>query len=171
MSINDPTAITILVFIMAGLVLIQTVGLLFALGKLSSQVRSAEQSVVEIANVIRGRVAEANALLKYLSGMQTRLEDLASRSNQLIDATGDRIAVANDHIAGLLELATGKVDESGRSVEYVLAQFMRQTTQLTRQVHHPTKRVSAVLKGVQVGLKTLLSRERSVPTQDEEAFI
>jgi hypothetical protein len=171
MSINDPTAITILVFIMAGLVLIQTVGLLFALGKLSSQVRSAEQSVVEIANVIRGRVAAANALLKYLSGMQTRLEDLASRSNQLIDATGDRIAVANDHIAGLLELATGKVDESGRSVEYVLAQFMRQTTQLTRQVHHPTKRVSAVLKGVQVGLKTLLSRERSVPTQDEEAFI
>ncbi|MEJ2078967.1 MAG: hypothetical protein P8020_11485 [Acidobacteriota bacterium] len=171
MSINDPTAITILVFIMAGLVLIQTVGLLFALGKLSSQVRSAEQSVVEIANVIRGRVAEANALLKYLSGMQTRLEDLASHSNQLIDATGDRIAVANDHIAGLLELATGKVDESGRSVEYVLAQFMRQTTQLTRQVHHPTKRVSAVLKGVQVGLKTLLSRERSVPTQDEEAFI
>jgi uncharacterized membrane-anchored protein len=171
MTINDPTLTTVLVFIMAALVLIQMAGLLIAFGKLSSQIRNAERSLVGIAEIVHGRIEEANALLKHLSGVQGRLEELAARSNSLIDTTGDRIGLANEHVAGLLEAATGKVDESGRSLEYALAQFMRQTTLLSRQVHQPAKRVSAVLKGVQVGLRTFLSRERGVPTQDEDAFI
>lgn len=171
MAVTDPTLTTVLVFVMAAFVLIQTAGLLIALGKLSSQVRKTEQNLIRITKVIHGRMAEANALLKHLSGMQGHLEALAQHSNTFIDVTGDRIERANNRVAGLLGVATDKVDESGRTLEYTLTQFMRQTTQLTREVHYPTKRVSAVLKGIQVGLKTLVSRERTVPTQDEEAFI
>ncbi len=171
MAVNDPTLTAVLVFIMAGLLLIQTAGLLIALGKLSSQVRKTEQSLVQITEIIHGRLVEANTLLKHLSGMQGQLEQIAVRSNGFIDATGERIEDANSRIARLLGTATTKIEESGRTFEYALAQFMRQTTQLTREVRYPAKRLSAVLKGVQVGLRTLLSRERDVPTQDEEAFI
>lgn len=171
MTVTDPTLTTVLVFIMAALVLIQTAGLLIALGKLTVQIRQTEQNLVRMTKMVHGRLEEANALLEHLSGVQGHLEEIATHSNRFLDATGEHIERTNDRLAGLLTTATTKVDESGRTLEYALAQFMRQTTQLSREVHYPAKRISAVLKGIQVGLRTFLSRDRHVPTQDEEAFI
>ena len=171
MAVTDPTLTTVLVLVMAGLVLIQTFGLLVALAKVSSQVRKTEQNLIRITSIIHERLAEAGGMLKRISDMKGYAEELGTRSNQVIDSAGDRIERTNDRIAGLLAAATDKVDASGRTLEYGLTQFTRQTTQLSREVHIPAKRISAVLKGVQVGLKTFLAREHSVPTQDEEIFI
>lgn len=171
MTLTDPDLTTILVFCMAGLLLIQTIALLVALSRITDRARLTEAAAVRITEVIRDRLKEAHQTLEQLAWMEERMPVIEERSNAFIDAAGQRLEQFDARVGETIRKARLRVDESGRKLEYGLAQFNRQTTQLIRDFHYPAGHVAAVLKGVSAGIKAWRMRSSGMPLQDEESFI
>jgi hypothetical protein len=171
MAITDPTTTTILVFCMAFMVLLQTLGLIVVLALLSSRIEAAEKSMVGLVGVIRHELRETSGLLGKAGWLHGKMPAVERQSLRLLDAASSKLTTADEFAGDRLRRATLKIDEAGRKLEYGLTQFTRQTTLLTRELRRPTGHLSAVVKGVLVGFKALRTRERSAPLQDEDIFI
>ncbi len=171
MTITDPTTLTVLVFFMAFLLLVQTLGLLIALALFSSRIQDAEKSMVGLVGVVRRELQEMSTLFGRAVWFREKLPALERQSLRVLDATSSGLAQADQFAADRLHKATVKVDEAGRKLEYGLTQFTRQTTHLTRELRRPTGQLSAVVKGILAGIKALKTRDRSTPLQDEDIFI
>jgi hypothetical protein len=171
MTFTDPNLTTVLVFCMAGLILIQTIGLVVALVRVTNKARLTEAAVVRITEVVGDRMKEAHQTLEQLAWIQERMPLIEERSNAFIDAAGTRLEQFDARVGETIQKATLRVEESGRKLEYGLAQFNRQTTQLIRDFHYPAGHVAAVLKGVSAGIKAWRKTSSGIPLQDEESFI
>jgi len=171
MAITDPTTATILVFCMAFMLLLQTLGLIVVMALLSSRIEAAEKSMVGLVGVIRRELQETSGLLGKVGWLHGKLPEVERQSLRLLDSASSKLTRADEFAGDRLHQATLKIDEAGRKLEYGLTQFTRQTTLLTRELRRPTGHLSAVVKGVLVGFKTLRTRERTAPLQDEDTFI
>ena len=160
-----------LVVVMASFFLLQTAGLLFALTRLTASMQRSQAAMVTLVQQLSSKLGQARSLLGRVEWTKERLPVLSDRANLTIDRVGYQIGRADDAAAAALVKAQGAVVEGGRRVEYALAQFKRHTSQLSKEVHLPAKHVSAVLKGVLVGLETFRSQGHQPPYPDDEEFI
>ena len=162
---------TAMVFCMIGFLVLQTVVLLIVLIRVSSGVRQTEGAVARMTEIVRDRLRETHQTLERLAWMNEQMPLIEERSNAFLDAAGDRIVKFDTKVGKTIQKATERVEDSGRKLEYGLAQFNRQTTQLIRDFHYPARHASAVLKGINAGIKAWREKGAELPLQDEENFI
>lgn len=171
MTIGDPNVTTAMAFCMIGFLVLQTVTLLVVLIRVTSRVRQTEAAVVRMTEIVRDRLRAAHQTLERLAWMNERMPDIEERSNAFLDAAGNRLNQFDTKVGETIQKATERVEDSGRKLEYGLAQFNRQTTQLIRDFHYPARHASAVLKGISAGIRAWRQKGAEIPLQDDENFI
>jgi hypothetical protein len=91
MAITDPTTATILVFCMAFMLLLQTLGLIVVMALLSSRIEAAEKSMVGLVGVIRRELQETSGLLGKVGWLHGKLPEVERQSLRLLDAASSKL--------------------------------------------------------------------------------
>jgi hypothetical protein len=175
MTVSDPQLVTILVFAMAGLLLLQTLFLLVFMGQVNRRVRKAEKSVVKISKEALETLRTTRSHLEKLSWIKDKLPLAEREITLLLDHISERIRQVNETSEQGLEAVSSRVVEIGRRSELTLNQFLRQSSQVRKWIRYPGLCASAVVHGLFVGLRAYFrhSHEGQPATHlpDEEIFI
>jgi len=175
MTISNPQLVTILVFVIAGLFLIQTLFLLVFLDQVNRRVRRAEKSLVEASKKASAGLRNAQELLLQVSRVTDRLPLAAQEVNNLLETASVKAQQINEIVAKNIHLSTVHVEETGRRIEFALGQFTRQTSKVRKWVRYPAYFISAIIHGAFTGVRTYTrdSRRRQPATHypDDEIFI
>jgi hypothetical protein len=175
MTISDPALVTTLVFLIAGLFLLQTLFLLVFVDQVNRRVRRAERSLNRVSRRATAGFGTAKNYLQQLGVIAEKIPAVANEVDSLLDITVEKVHSANQRAAREIHLTTAHIEETGRRIEFALSQFTRQTSKVRRWIRYPGHCLSAIIHGAFAGVKTY-SRDssRGQPAThypDEEIFI
>ena len=175
MSISDPALVNILVFLMAGLFLVQTLFLLIFLDQVNRRVRKAERSLFKVSKKASRGLQTSKKYLHQVNQIAEKLPQVTREVDNLLNLALEKTRQANDRAASDLHSSTAHLEETGRRIEFALNQFTRQTSKVRKWIRYPGNWASAIIHGAFTGVKTY-SREshRKQPAThyaDEEIFI
>jgi hypothetical protein len=175
MTISDPQFVTILVFVIAGLFLLQTLFLLVFLDQVNRQIRKADLSLIRISRKTTKGLRDTKEELQKLSQITDKLPAMARRVDTVLGIATEKARWTNDVASRNIQLSTDYLEEANRKIEFALSQFTRQTSKVKRLIRYPANYVSAIIHGAFTGFRTY-TREthRGQPAThypDDEIFI
>ena len=175
MTIHDPQLVTILVFWIAGLFLVQTLCLLVFVERVNRRVRRAEKSLVKLSKRASAGLRKTQELLLQVSRVTDRLPSAALEVNNLLETTSVKARQINSIVARDIHLSTVHIEEAGRRIEFALSQLTRQTSKVRKWIRYPSHCVSAIIHGAFTGVRTYTrDPQRGQPAThypDDEIFI
>jgi hypothetical protein len=162
---------TILVFCMAGLVLLQAVLSALAMAQLGNRLRRWADGL-EASQAAVGRTLKVAAqMLSRVAQVSAYLPAIERQISRLLVHASNRLETWDQSFARGLTAATEGIESASRKFEYGLVQFSRQTAVIVRKIRMPALQLSALLKGVGAGLSYWRRGRQPAPLTDEESFI
>lgn len=175
MTISDPQLVTILVFVIAGLSLTQTLFLLVFLDQVNRRVRKAEISLGKLSRKASHSLQNTKQLLQQLSRGTDKLPIVAGEVNRFLDIATEKARLANEIVARDIHFSVVHLEETSRRIEFALHQFTRQSSKVKKWIRYPACFVSAMIHGASTGVKayTRASHRQQPATHypDDEIFI
>lgn len=173
MVVNDLDLVTVLVFIMVGLVILQSVGLVIMLAKSNARLQEAESRLQRYSVQMRPLLANLRDALERLKWIPGQLQAFEETTENLLTSVVGGLETANERFKVGLGAGCDRIEEAGRKIEYGLSTFSRQTTRVHRSIRYPASNFSALIHGLTAGIETLRGDKKD-PTrhyQEEEDFI
>jgi len=175
MTINDPQLVTILVFVISGLFLLQTLFLLVFFDQVNRRVRKAERSVSSFARKASEGLRNTKEQLQQLSRITGKIPEIARELDTLLDVASEKARWADSAASRNIQLSAAHLEETNRRIDFALNQFTRQTSRVRKLIKYPTNYVSAIIHGAVTGVKTYTRHpDRGQPSThnpDDEIFI
>jgi hypothetical protein len=175
MSINNMELVTILVYILAGLFLLQAIITLIMYFALQRPIKKAEDKAITLTQRSAGQIRNLKALLFRLNKSLDRLPMVEQSVSRVLDYAIGKLQLVNQYTESALRKSSDQIEEIGRQFEHSLKQFSRQTAQVDRAIRNPAVNASALLQGLVVGFKELFKSTPPVQpathSPDDDAFI
>lgn len=175
MTVNDPALLTILVFLIAGLFLVQTLFLLVFVDRVNRRIRKLDRTLVRTSKKISRGIQTANDYVQQLSRTVETLPDVVHRVDGLLDTVVCKLRSFSGRASRDLHWTTSHLEETGRRIELALHQFTRQTSKVRKWIRYPGNWIAAIIHGAFTGVKTYSrdSHRRQPATHypDDEIFI
>jgi methyl-accepting chemotaxis protein len=166
------TVLTIFIIIAAAAIVLQALamfGIYTAIRRLQGEVSSIRAEVLRRLDPLTQSVTDI--VTDTREPLRTVMSNLVEVSRALREGTNSVDAVL-DELLDKFRLQVVRFDET---ITDLLEKIEKTTTTVQRNIIGPVTEVSAILKGLQVGLDFFLSRRRSSRTsdvpQDEQMFI
>lgn len=175
MTIGDPQLVAILVFVIAGLFLLQTLLLLVFFDQVNRRVLAAERSLIKLSKRVSQGLRLSKEYLHRLSLVTVKLPAVEHEINNVLDIALGKARQTNEIASRNIRLSIAHIEETGRRIELALMQFTRQTTKVKKWIRYPAYHISAIIHGAFAGIR-VYSREshRGQPAThvpDDEIFI
>jgi hypothetical protein len=175
MSISDIQLVSVLVFVLAGLFLLQSLFVVFLFFVLRNRMDRIEAKSMDMTQRLGGQLRNIRALTHRIGETLQFLPDTESSIDKILEVVTDHLQSADRYAQSVLKRSTSEIDEIGRRIEVSLRQLERQTSQIDRWVRNPAINVSALLQGLIVGFREFFkTRPRTQPathSADDDAFI
>jgi len=173
MTIENIELANTLVFIMIGLVLINTMFVLGAMYAATRQVASARKAFTGIRKQTLDRLEDIRMILAKTYAVQKKIPEIEEVLMAQIDGISSRAVNANDFLKTQLVRFSSGIDSTNRRMDIILGQYSRFSTQLDSWVRIPVINFKALCSGVSSGVREITHKERSVSEipNDEEFFI
>ena len=174
MTIQNLQLVNILVLIMAGLIIVETIILVVTTLSLSKQLQDLDQNL----RVLSQRSAQGLAFARrVITAIEEGIPELAQVEDTVekhLSTLVETTNTADQALGRSLDLLRFETGEARGEIDTTLSKFSQQTFRLHRLLLHPAMRASEIVHaGVKI-LKQTLSREAKSPASyepDKETFI
>jgi len=174
MPIENLQLVNILVFIMAGLIIVETIMLVVTTLTLSKQLQDLDQNLHVLSQRSAQGMAFARQVITAIEESVPELAHVEDTVEKQLSALTANTETANQALGRNLDLLRFQAGEARAEMDATLGKFSQQTFRLHRLLLHPAMRASEIVHaGVKI-LKQTLSREAKSPASygpDKETFI
>ncbi len=155
MTFQNLELVTVLIFVLVGFILAQTIVLLVIMSKLDREMKRLERAATRYARELGDVLTSLNAGLGRVDWILRTLPVVEKSIAGLMDSVLSGAGKANDGASKGIESALERIDEAGRQFEFALTKFSRQTSRVRRLVRYPTISAAALAHGLVTALRTL----------------
>lgn len=174
MAIDNLQLVTILVYIMAGLIIVETIILVATTLTLSKQLQNLDQNLRVLSNRSTQGLAFARRVISAIEESTPELSQVGDTVEKQLATLVKTTEAANRSLGRSLDYLRYEAGEARNEMDDALSKFSNQTFRLHRLLLHPAMRASKIVHaGVKI-LKQSLSREAKSPASygpDRETFI
>jgi len=174
MTIQNLQLVNVLVLIMAGLIVVETIILVVTTLSLSKQIQDLDQNLHVLSQRSAQGLAYARRVITALEEGTPELAQVETTVEKQLSTIVETAKTADQALGRSLDLLRFETGEARGQVDTALSRFSQQTFRLHRMLIHPAMRASEIVHaGVKV-LKKTLSREAKSPASygpDKETFI
>ena len=162
-----------LIFVMIGLVIINTLFVLGAMYAANLQVANAKKAFAGIRKQTMLRLEDLRMILAKTYAVQKKIPEVEIVLLAQLDGISDRAVQVNRFLEKQLLRFSGGIDAANRRMDLILSQYSNFAAQLDTWVRVPVINFKAVCNGVSTGVQQITHKERSVSAipNDEEFFI
>ena len=155
MTFQNLELATVLIFVLVGLILAQTIVLLVVISKLNQEMKRSETAASRLAREVGDALTSISAGLGRADWIFRTLPVVEKSVAGLLDSLTSGAGKANESASKGIESALEKIDEAGRQFEFALTKFSRQTSRVRRAVRYPTIGAAALAHGLVTALRTM----------------
>ncbi len=174
MTIQNLQLVNILVLIMAGLIIVETIILAVTTLKLSKQIQDLDQNLRVLSQRSARGLAFARRVITAIEEGTPELAQVETTVDKQLSTLVETTKTADQALGRSLDLMRFQTGEARAEVDTALSRFSQQTFKLHRLLLHPAMQASEIVHaGIKV-LKQTLSRETKSPSSygpDKETFI
>ena len=174
MTIQNLQLVNILVFIMAGLIIVETIILVVTTFTLSRLLQDLDQNMRVLSQRSAKGMAFARQVITAIEESTPELAQVGDTVEKQLSTLAANTETANQALGRSLDLLRFKTGEARGEMDVALGKFSQQTFRLHRLLLHPAMRASEIVHaGIKI-LKQTLSREAKSPASygpDRETFI
>jgi len=174
MTIQNLQLVNILVLIMAGLIILETIILVVTTLSLSKQLQDLDQKLRVFSQRSAQGLAFARRVITAIEEGTPELAQVEDTVEKQLSTLVKTTKTANQALGRSLDLLRFETGEAQGKMDTALSKFSQQTFRLHRLLLHPAMRASEIVHaGVKI-LKQTLSRETKSPASygpDTETFI
>ena len=171
----DIQLISTLLYVLAGLFLLQSIFTIILYFVLSGKLRKVEDETIKISQRSAGQIRNFRALLVRINRAFQILPALEKSFTKVLDYAVEKLQVVDEYTESTMQKSVVQIEEIGRKIEVSLKQFNRQTTQVERIIRNPAINASALLHGLVVGFRELFKSTRAFQpathSPEDDAFI
>ncbi|MFH1964223.1 MAG: hypothetical protein ABIJ42_01650 [Acidobacteriota bacterium] len=162
-----------LVFVMIGLVIINTLFVLGAMFAANRQVVNARKAFAGIRKQTLDRLEDLRMILAKTYTVQKKIPEVEEVLMAHLDGITARAVQANKFLETQLDRFSNGVDVANRRMDLILSRYSEFSSQLDTWVRIPVINFKALCSGVSTGVHEIAHKERSVSgiPNDEEFFI
>ncbi len=173
MTIENIQLANTLVFVMIGLVIINTLFVLGAMYAANRQVKNAKKAFSGIRKQTMLRLEDLRMILAKTYAVQKKIPEVELVLMAQLDDINDRAIQANRFLEKQLIRFSNGIDAANRRMDLILNQYSGFAAQLDSWVRVPVINFKAVCSGISSGVQQITHKERSVSAipNDEEFFI
>ena len=175
MTISDPQLVTVLVYVIAGLFLLQTLFLLVFVDQVNRRTRSAERSLTRLSKKALRGLRLSRQYLHQLNLVAVKLPAVEHEISKMLDIASGKTREANEIASRNISLSIAHIEETSRRIELALTQFTRQTSRVRKWIRFPTYYISAIIHGAFTGVRVYSRdshrRQPATHVPDDEIFI
>jgi hypothetical protein len=174
MTFENPPLVTILIWVMIGLLSVHAIGVIIACAHLRRKVILAEKKAERLAKEATTCLGALEGTLEKLKGLNQALPVLEKSVSSLLGRVSSAAVDANRVTDKGIGTALARIDAMDRRLELTLIQFMRQTTHVNQWIRYPAIHVSALIQGFLAAFRELSPRRQIQPTthsSEDEDFI
>lgn len=171
MQVSDPQLLATLVYVMAGLVLVQAIGLAVGMLKLSRGVRQAEIGIERLLVRSRGLVQETGRLLALIAARKGGFQLALQQLETAVNSTAAALNVLDQGLADLFRSSRELLRQASRQLEFVLVRADKVSLQWARSARRLATQFRALRKGAGAALAALGAGSRRRFVSDEDWFI
>jgi hypothetical protein len=166
--------VNLLIFIMAGLIIVETIILLVTAFTLSRQLQNLDQNLKVLSQRSAQGMAFAQRVIAAIAEGTPEFSQVEATVEEQLSTLMETTETANQAMGRSLDLLRFETGEARGEMDTALGRFSQQTFRLHRMVLHPAMRASEIVHaGVKI-LKQTLSKEAKSPASfgpDKETFI
>ncbi len=174
MPIQNLQLVHVLVFIMAGLIIVETIILVITTLSLSKQIQDLDQNLRVLSQRSTQGLAFARRVITAIEEGTPALAQVEDTVEKQLSTLVEATKTADQALGRSLDLLRFETGEARDEVDNALGKFSQQTFRLHRLLLHPAMRASEIVHaGVKI-LKQTLSKEAKSPASygpDKENFI
>ena len=174
MTIQNLQLVNILVLIMVGLIIVETIILVVTTLSLSKQLQILDQNLRVLSQRSAQGLDFARRVITAIEKGTPELAQVEDTVEKQLSTLVETTQTANQALGHNLDLLRFKTAETRGEMDTTLGKFSQQTFRLHRLLLHPAMRASEIVHaGVKI-LKQTLSREAKSPASygpDKETFI
>ena len=174
MAIQNLQLVNLLIFIMAGLIIVETIILVVTTFSLSSQLQHLDQNLKVLAQRSAQGMAFAQRVIAAIEEGTPAFSKVESTVEDQLSTLMKNTETANQAFGRSLDLLRFETGEARGEMDTALTKFSQQTFRLHRMVLHPAMRASEIVHaGIKI-LKQTLAKEVKSPASygpDKETFI
>ncbi len=171
MEVSDPQTVTVLVWIMAGLVLINGLSIVMTTALCARAVRQCQIGLERTILKARFFCQEGTRQLERLAGTRERFQHVLQSVRQSLDGAYAAVIVLDGGVERLLRSTRNATLELGREVEYVLLRIEHQTAHFSRIGRHLATQLRALRRGAAAAVEAFGVPTRRRVVTDEDWFI
>ncbi len=174
MAIQNLQLVNLLIFIMAGLIIVETIILVVTSFTLSRQLQNLDQNLKVLSQRSAQGMAFAQRVIAAIEEGTPEFSKVESTVENQLATLMETTETADQAFGRSLDLLRFETGEARGEVDAALSKFTQQTFRLHRMVLHPAIRASEIVHaGIKI-LKQTLSKEAKSPASygpDKETFI
>jgi hypothetical protein len=174
MAIENLQLVHLLIFIMAGLIMVETIILVATTFSLGRQLQNLDQNLQVLSRRSAQGMAFAQRVISAIEEGTPEFSKVEDTVEEQLSSLMETTESANQAFGRSLDLLRLETGEARGEMDAALNSFSQQTFRLHRLVLHPAMRASEIVHaGVKI-LKQTLSRQARSPTAygpDKETFI
>ena len=174
MTVQNLQLVNILIFVMAGLIIVETIILVVTSFSLSRQLQHLDQNLRLLCNRSAQGLAFAQRVITSIEEGTPALAHVEDKVEKQLSTLVETTESANQALGRSLDLLRFETGEARGHMDNALSQFSQQTFRLHRLLRHPAMRASEIVNAGLKILKQTLSREAKSPASygsDKETFI
>jgi len=174
MTIQNLQLVNILVLIMAGLIIVETIILVVTTLSLSKQIQDLDQNFRVLSRRSAEGMAFARRVITAIEEGTPELAKVEGTVEQQLSTLMETTKTADQALGRSLDLLRFETGKAQGEVDATLNKFSQQTFRLHRLLLHPAMRASEIVHAGVTILKQTLSREAKSPASygpDKETFI
>jgi len=153
MTFQNLELATVLIFVLVGFILAQTIVLLVIMSKLDREMKLMEKAATRFARELGTALSSINSGLGRFTLIFRTIPAVEKSLTGLMDSVLSGAGRANDSASQGIESALERIDEAGRQFEFALTKFSRQTSRVRRAVRYPTISAAALAHGLVTALR------------------
>jgi len=174
MTIQNLQLVNVLVLIMAGLIIMETIILVVTTLSLSKQIQDLDQNLRVFSKRSAQGLAFARRVITAIEEGTPELAQVENTAEKQLSTLVETTKTANQALGRSLDLLRLETGKAQGEMDTALSKFSQQTFRLHRLLLHPAMRASEIVHaGVKI-LKQTLSKEAKSPASyrpDKENFI
>jgi hypothetical protein len=173
MTFQNMELVSVFVFILAGLMLLQLAATIVFLIYVDRGLKKAEKVTARTAAKLRSLVKKTQETLARAAWVRKVMPSIESSVLSLLDSVSSGANKANKVTSRELDSAFARIDKTAHQFEFALTTFTRQTNHVRRVVRYPAINAAALLQGLLAALRTLRRPEKRPlrHLHDGESFI
>ena len=173
MTFQNLELVTVLIFVLAGFILAQTIVLVVVMSRLEREMKLLGKAATRFARELGDALTSLNAGLARLEWIFRAIPVVEKSLASLLDSVTSGAGKANASASKGIESALERIDEVGRQFEFALTKFSRQTSRVRRAVRYPTISAAALAHGLVTALRTVREPKKRPMRHlhDGESFI